>query len=414
MAERREQDDLAEDPRACLPLSGLEVLDLSNFLAGPMVGMFLADFGAQVTKVERPATGDEVRMWGHDKGGVGLYAKVINRNKKSVTADLRTPLGVEIVKRLARTADVAIENFRPGTLERWGLGYQELSADNEGLVLVRVSGFGQTGPYSRRPGFGTLAEGFSSYAHITGEPGGPPLLPGFGLADSTTGLCGAYLTMVALHARDRLDGKGQVIDLAIYEPLFTLLGPQVVNYDQLGEVQGRDGSRLPFTAPRNTFRTKDEEWVIIAGSAQSTFIRICTALDCAELISDSRFADNRMRLAHADELDEALERAIGRFDLAEILARCDESDATVGTVYDVRRAFEDPHYQARENIIAVPDDELGTVRMQNVVGNLSATPGAVRHAGPRVGEHNREILVEALGFDEAILGQAGYPLAPSP
>lgn len=393
-----------------MPLKDVRVLDMSNFLAAPMLTMFLADFGAEVVKIERPGTGDEMRMWGNDKDGVGLYFKVINRNKKSVTADLRTPLGAEIAKGLAATADVVVENYRPGTLERWGLDYETLSADNPGLVLVRISGFGQTGPYRERPGFGTLAEGFAGYANITGEADGPPLLPGFGLADSTTGIMGAYLAMVALHARAANGGRGQVIDLAIYEPLFTLIGPHVVDYDQLGLVQHRAGSRLPFTAPRNTFRTKDEEWVIIAGSAESTFRRICTALERTELLDDPRFLDNRLRLQHKEALDEALQDAIGRLTLDEILKRCEELDATVGTVYDVARAFSDPQYVARENIVAVADDELGSVRMQNVVGRLSDTPGRIERAGPRVGQHNRAILVDELGIDEQRLVEGGLPL----
>jgi crotonobetainyl-CoA:carnitine CoA-transferase CaiB-like acyl-CoA transferase len=396
---------------SALPLSGVRVIDISNFLAGPMVSMFLGDYGAEVVKVEHPARGDEMRFWGENKDGVGLYYKVVNRNKKSVTADLRTPLGVEIVKRLARTADVVVENYRPGTLERWGLGYDVLSAINPRIVLTRITGFGQTGPYSHKPGFGTLAEGFAGYAYVTGYPDRPPLLPGFGLADSTTGLAGAFLTMVAVFERERRGGKGQVVDLAIYEPLFTLLGPQVVNYDQLGIVQERSGSRLPFTAPRNTFRTRDGKWVAIAGSAQSIFERICRALDRPDLITDPRFADNRKRMEHVTALESMLQEAIERFDLDELLARFDAHEAAVAPVNNVAQTFADPHYQARGNIAAVPDAELGgPVRMQNVVGNFSRTPGAIRHAGPRLGADNREVLIEELGFSEAELKDAGLPL----
>lgn len=392
------------------PLDGIRVIEFSNFLSAPMLGMYLADFGAEVIKIERPGAGDEMRFWGENKDGVGLYFKVINRNKKSVTLDLRTPVGVDIAKRLAATADVVIENFRPGTLERWGLDYETLSAENPGLVLVRISGFGQTGPMRGQGGFGTLAEGFSGYANITGEPDGPPLLPGFGLADSTTGINGAFLTMVALHARAMNGGRGQVVDLAIYEPLFTLIGPHVVNYDQKGLVQERAGSRLPFTAPRNTFRTKDDEWIIIAGSAQSTFKRICTALGCPELLEDPRFADNRMRLKNVEALDAALQEAISNWTLEELLERCAAHDATVGTVYDVEKAFNDPQYQARKNIIEVPDSELGSVRMQNVVGVLSDTPGRIDSAGPRVGAHNRAVLIDELGIAEDVLTDNELPL----
>jgi crotonobetainyl-CoA:carnitine CoA-transferase CaiB-like acyl-CoA transferase len=394
-----------------MALSGVRVADISNFLAAPMASMFLGDYGAEVVKVEHPSRGDEMRFWGENKNGVGLYYKVVNRNKKSVTADLRTPIGVEIVKRLVRTADVVIENYRPGTLEKWGLGYDVLSEVNPRIVMLRITGFGQTGPYSHKPGFGTLAEAFAGAAHITGFPDRPPLLPAFGLGDSTAGLAGAFLTMVALFERERHGGRGQVVEFAIYEPLLTLLGPQVVNYDQLGLVQERSGSRLPFTAPRNTYRTRDGKWVAIAGSAQSIFERICRALERPELIADPRFRDNRIRMENAAELDAELQSAIERFDLDALIRRFEQHEAAVAPVNNVAQIFADPHYAARQNITAVPDEELGgPLRMQNVVGNFSRTPGAIRRAGPRLGEHNREVLVEELGFSEAELKDAGLPL----
>ena len=394
-----------------MALSGIRVADISNFLAAPMASMFLGDYGAEVVKVEHPSRGDEMRFWGENKKGVGLYYKVINRNKKSVTADLRTPIGVEIVKRLVRTADVVIENYRPGTLEKWGLGYDVLSEINPRIVMLRITGFGQTGPYSHKPGFGTLAEAFAGAAHITGFPDRPPLLPAFGLGDSTAGLAGAFLTMVALFERERHGGRGQVVEFAIYEPLLTLLGPQVVNYDQLGLVQERSGSRLPFTAPRNTYRTRDGKWVAIAGSAQSIFERICRALERPELIADPRFRDNRIRMENAAGLDAELQSAIERFDLDALIRRFEQHEAAVAPVNNVAQIFADPHYAARQNITAVPDEELGgPLRMQNVVGNFSRTPGAIRRAGPRLGEHNREVLVEELGFSEGELQDAGLPL----
>ena len=367
------------------PLDGVKVVDIANFLAGPIASMFLADFGADVVKVERPGTGDELRFWGNDKDGVGLMYKMVNRNKHSVTADLRTPLGVEIVKRLISDADIVIENYRKGTLERWGLGYDVLSEINPGLIMLRVTGFGQTGPNSHRPGFGTLAEGYSGYAYITGYPDRPPLLPGFGLADDSAGLMGAFLAMVALQYKNR-SSEGQVIDMAIYEPLFTLLGPQVVDFDQLGLVQERNGSRLPFTAPRNTYRTKDDKWVSISGSAQSTFERMCEALKVAELVSDPRFLDNRLRIRNAIALDEALQAAIEKFDRDGLIDLFDEFDAAAAPCNSIAEIFKDPHYKARENIVSVEDEELGgPIRMQNVVGKLSRTPGAIRNAGPKLG-----------------------------
>ena len=332
-------------------------------------------------------------------------------NKKSVTLDLRTPFGRDATLRLASESDIVLENYRPGTLEKWGLGYEALSAHNPGMVLVRVSGFGQTGPNSHRPGFGTLAEAYAGFAHINGEAGGPPLLPGFGLADSTTGLMAAFLAMVALKGREANGGRGQVVDLAIYESLFTLLGPQVVDFDQLGKVQMRNGSRLPFTAPRNTYRTSDGRWVSMAGSAQSIFVRVLAALEVPGLAADPRFADNRARLVNAEALDVELQKAFARFDLTEIMRRFDKAQAAVAPVNDVAAIFADPHFQARENITSVVDPELGgPVRMQNVAGKLSDTPGAVRWAATRVGEHNREILVDRLGIDPAAVRAAGLPL----
>ena len=392
-------------------LRGVRVIDISNFLAGPVSSMFLGDSGADVIKVERPETGDEIRYWGNNKDGVGLMYKLINRNKRSVTADLRTPLGVEIVKRLVENSDILIENYRKGTLEKWGLGYDILSKINPRLIMVRITGFGQTGPNSHRPGFGTLAEGYAGFASITGYADRPPLLPGFGLADETAGLMGAYLALAALRERDQNSGKGQIVEFAIYEPLFTLLGPQVVDYDQLGIVQERDGSRLPFTAPRNTYRTRDNKWVSISGSAQSTFERMCEALGVPGLIGDPRFLDNRLRIQNAEALDEALQVAILKFDREPLIKLFDEFGAAVAACNNIAEIFEDPHFAARENIVAIDDEELaGPLRMQNVVGKFSRTPGEIRHAGPVLGEHNVEILVDMLGFDPKRLTQEGYEL----
>ena len=392
-------------------LNGVRVIDISNFLAGPVSSMFLGDSGADVIKVERPGTGDEIRYWGNNKNGVGLMYKLINRNKRSVTADLRTPLGVEIVKKLVKDADIIIENYRTGTLEKWGLGYDVLSAINPGIIMVRITGFGQTGPNSHRPGFGTLAEGYAGFASITGYSDRPPLLPGFGLADETSGLMGAYLALAALRERDQNSGKGQIVEFGIYEPLFTLLGPQVVDYDQLGLIQERNGSRLPFTAPRNTYRTRDDKWVSISGSAQSTFERMCEALNVPELIKDHRFLDNRLRIQNSEMLDDALQMAILEFDREPLISLFDKFGAAVAACNDIAEIFEDPHFIARDNIIAVDDEELGgPLKMQNVVGKFSRTPGEIRHAGPKLGEHNFEILVDMLGFDLERLSEEGYEI----
>jgi crotonobetainyl-CoA:carnitine CoA-transferase CaiB-like acyl-CoA transferase len=392
------------------PLADVKVVDISNFLAAPMCSMFLADFGADVIKVERPGLGDEVRRWGEAKNGVGLYYKKVNRGKKSITADLRTPFGVEVVKRLVAAADIVVENYRPGTLEKWGIGPELLMGVNPGLIVVRVTGFGQTGPNRQRPGFGTIAEAFAGYCYISGYPDRPPLLPGFGLADSTTGLMAAFLALAALHEKRR-SGRGQVVDLALYETLLTLLGPQIVNYDQLGIVQERAASRLPFTAPRNIYRTRDNKFISVGGSAQSIFERLCVALEVPDLPKDPRFADNRARLTNVDALDEELQRAIERFDRDELMRRFIELEAAISPVNNVADVMRDAHVDARENIVALEDAEVGApLRMQNVVGKLSRTPGRIRHTGPRLGEHNREVLIGHLGFSEAEVRAQGIEL----
>ena len=392
-------------------LSGIKVLDISNFLAGPVSSMFLGDYGAEVIKVEKPDLGDEIRYWGNNKNGVGLMYKLINRNKKSITADLRTKFGVKIIKKLIKNTDIIIENYRKGTLEKWGLSYKILSKINPSLIMIRITGFGQTGPNSNRPGFGTLAEGYAGFAAINGYEDRSPLLPGFGLADETSGLMGAFLALTALYERDRKSGIGQVVEFGIYEPLFTLLGPQVVDYDQLGIVQTRNGSRLPFTAPRNTYLTRDEKWVSISGSAQSTFERMCEALNISHLITDKRFLNNRLRIKNSEVLDEALQKAIVKFDQSTLIKLFDEVGAAAAPCYNIKEIFEDKHFKSRNNIIAIDDQELGgQLKMQNVVGKFSRTPGRVKHAGPKLGQHNYEILVEMLGLNEKELEIHGYKL----
>jgi len=387
------------------PLDGVRVLDLSNLLAGPMATMYLADFGAEVIKVEHPSKPDELRNWGNAKDGVGLFFKVLNRGKKTIGLDLRAPEGVELALRLAAESDVVCESFRPGTMERWGLGPDDLRAANPRLVILRVSGFGQTGPYSPRPGFGTLAEAFSGAAHITGFPDRSPLLPSFGLGDTSTAIFGAFAVVLALYNRDAAGGEGQVVDLALYEGLLTLLGPQVVDFDQLGIVQQRDGSRLPFVSPRNTYHSADGKWLAIAGSTQATFERIARALGLDGLLVDARFATNHLRIENAEALDEALQQAVGKLTLDEALGILEREGAPAGPVNDVRQVVEDPHVRARENVAAVADEELGTVRMQNVVPRLTATPGRIGHAGPRHREHNHEVYGRVLGLSGEEIGR---------
>jgi crotonobetainyl-CoA:carnitine CoA-transferase CaiB-like acyl-CoA transferase len=382
------------------PLSDIRVLDIASFMAAPMAAMWLGDFGADVIKVEHP-DGDNIRTWGSAKDGVPLFWKMVGRNKRSMTLDLHQSEGQELLRRLATKVDVIVENFRPGTLARWNLPVESLLELNPRLVVLSISAFGQTGPNSPRPGFGTLAEAISGYAHVTGEPDGPPTLPSFGLADSITGLCGAYAVMVALHERDTTSGLGQHIDLAIYEPLMVMLGHIFVEYDQLGVVAQRLGSRLPFASPRNVFQTSDGRWVAMSCSGQSIFERSCRAIGRPELIDDPRFANNRQRTEYAAEIDAIFQEWIAAHPQEEMLELFARAGAAAAPVYDVKDAFEDAHFAARDNLTAVTDAELGRIRMQNVTPKLSRTPGSIRHAGPRLGEHTETLLRDWLGISTA-------------
>ncbi|GHE40182.1 CoA transferase [Streptomyces longispororuber] len=373
------------------PLQGLRVLDLATLFAGPLAATLLGDFGADVVKVEHPRRPDPSRGHGPAKDGVGLWWKLLGRNKRTMTLDLSTPGGRTTLLRLAAGADVIVENFRPGTLEKWDLGWDELSAANPRLVLARVTGFGQFGPYARRPGFGTLAEAMSGFAAVTGEPDGPPTLPPFGLADSVAGLTTAYAVLTALAARDRT-GRGQVVDMAIIEPILTVLGPQPLWYDQVGHVQPRTGNRSTNNAPRNTYRTADGGWVAVSTSAQSIAERVMRLVGRPELTAEPWFTTGAGRAAHADVLDEAVGAWIGCRTRAEVVEAFEKAEAAVAPVQDVVDVMADPQYTALGTITTVPDPELGPLRMQNVLFRLSETPGAIRWAGRPHGADTDEIL----------------------
>jgi crotonobetainyl-CoA:carnitine CoA-transferase CaiB-like acyl-CoA transferase/citrate lyase beta subunit len=383
----------ARDGRPALPLEGIRVLDLSSLYAAPLVATHLGDFGADVVKVEHPR-GDDARRWGLAKDGVPLWWKTISRNKRVIALDLNDPADRDVALQLASEADVLVENFRPGRLESWGLGPEQLHARNPRLVVVRVTGFGQTGPYSSRPGFGTLAEAFSGFAHITGTADGPPTLPPFGLADGICGLVGTYATMIALYWRDaRGGGVGQVVDLSLYEPLFSILGPQITEFTQLGVVQDRLGNRSPRTSPRNTYATADGRWVAISAGTQQVANRILAAIGRPELAQDERFRDAAARRRNADEIDALVAGWIGERRLADVLARFEEVEAPIAPVYDAAQIVDDPHYRERGTIVEVDDPDLGTVAMANIVPRLSVTPGAIRRTGTtEVGGDAEEIL----------------------
>ena len=393
-----------------LPLAGLKVVDAATLFAGPMIASIMGDFGADVIKVEHPS-GDNLRSLGWQKDGVSLWWVVAGRNKRSITLSLSHPEGQELMKRVLADADVFIEGFRPGTLERWNLEPNELHEINPNLVVVRTSGFGQTGPYAQLPGFGTLAESISGYAFINGWPDGPPTLPPFALADGVAALTGTFAVMFALRWRDQTEqGTGQVIDLAIYEPLFSLLGPQATVYDQLGIIQERTGNAAPFSAPRNAYRASDGRWLGLSASAQSIAERVMRIIGREDLIVEPWFADHTGRVEHADELDALIQDWVGRHTTEEVLAAFAEHEAAIAPINSIEDISRDPQFAARETITAVDHPVLGEIKMQNVIPRLSRTPGQIRRPAPEIGEHNREVYVGELGLSEqelAGLAEAG-------
>ena len=389
------------------PLKGMRVLDLSVIVAGGTASSLMADFGAEVVKVERPGSGDPLRNWGPFYQGVSLWWKVHSRNKKSVTLNLSRPEGQSLLRDMARRADLLIEGFRPGTMERWGLGPDDLLEVNPGLVMVRYSGFGQTGPYKDRPGFGTIAECMSGYIGMTGFPETPPVLPPVPLADEIAGVFGAMSGMMALYHRDVLGrgpdgqpGAGQVVDVSLFEPLFRLCIPHVTMFDLLGTVRERVGNDFPDAAPRSLFQTQDGHWLGLSATSQNTWESLARAMGMAGLIDDPRFKDNAARLENKDVLNEALQGWLGRRPLDQTMEELVPSGGVVGPVYNSRQIVEDPHYQSRDDIVEVDDPELGHAKMLGVVPKLSGTPGSVEHAGPRLGEHNREVYGDWLGMGE--------------
>ncbi|MDD9207559.1 CoA transferase [Georgenia sp. 10Sc9-8] len=385
----------AEKPTG--PLAGLRVLDVSTILAGPLACQILGDYGAEVIKIEHPRLGDALRNHGLAKDGVPLWWKMLSRNKRTVGLYLGDPEGADIFLQLVETADVVVENFRPGKLESWGLGYDVLSERNPGLVLARITGFGQTGPYRTRPGFGTLAESMSGFAEITGLPDGPPTLPPFGLADGIAGMAAASAITMALYHRDAHGGQGQIIDQNILEPIVTALGPQPIWYDQLRHIQQRTGNRSGNNAPRNTYRTKDDRWVAISTSANVIAERVLRLVGHPEVIDEPWFSSGRERAQHADELDAYVGDWIAARTRDEVLAAFEEAEAAVAPVYNVAELMDDPHVQATDMITEVEDEDLGPVRMQNVLFRMSETPGSIRWTGRGLGADTDDVLAGELG-----------------
>ncbi len=383
-----------------LALEGLRVIDASTVIAGPRIAMYLGDMGADVIKIEHPARGDDTRHLGDSNDGVSCYWKLVSRNKRCITLDLSREEGQDIARKLIEQADVLIENFRPGTLERWNLSPDSLHLSNPGLVIVRVTGFGQDGPYAKRPGFATLAEAMSGLASITGEPGGPPLLPPIALADEVTGLVGTWATLAALYWRDARGGTGQVLDLSLYESLMQLLGPLPLAWDQQGYLQPRMGSRLPYSSPRNAYRCSDDTWVGLSASAQRVAMRTFDAIDRPELKDDPRFATNRDRLANGDVLDAIIAEWMSAHTRDEAVAIFEEHDAALAPIYDVSEFMDDPHVQARGSIATIDDADWGPIRMQGVHPRFSKTPGRILHAGSsELGSDNASVYSE-LGLSD--------------
>jgi crotonobetainyl-CoA:carnitine CoA-transferase CaiB-like acyl-CoA transferase len=385
------------------PLAGLRVLDFSIVVAGPTAATLLGDFGAEVVKIERPGVGDPLRAWAPFKDGHSLWWKAHSRNKKSVTLNLAKPEGQAIAKGLIARADVVIESYQPGTMEKWGLHHDALKEVNPRLIMLRLSGFGQTGPYKDRPGFGTIAEAMSGMVHITGFPEGPPVLPAFPMADEVVGTFGAMAVMMAIYHRDKT-GEGQWIDIGLYEPLFRYMVPNLPEYDQNGVVRQRIGNDLADAAPRNLYKCGDGKWLSLSASTQGVFERLAQSIGRPDLIEDPRFKNNTARVDNRVELNAIIQEWIGARPLEEAERSMRESGAVVGPVFDSAMMMEDPHYAARDDIISVPDPDLGQLKMPAPVPKFSKTPGEVRHTGPKLGEHNGPVFGEWLGYNEEKLG----------
>ncbi|MBA2344588.1 MAG: CoA transferase [Rubrobacter sp.] len=383
------------------PLDGVRVIEMGSLLAGPFCGQLLADFGAEVIKIEPPGKGDPMRQWGRNrKEGKTLWWPIIARNKKSVTLNLREEEGQNLARRLITGADVVVENFRPGTMERWGMGYEDLSEANPGLVMVRVSGYGQTGPYRDQAGFGSIGEAMGGIRHVTGFPDRPPPRVGISLGDSLAATFGALGAVTALFNREVRGGRGQVVDVGIYEAVLALMESTIPEYALAGNVRGRTGAILPFVAPSNTYPTEDGDYVVIGANADTVFGRFAKALGKPEWAEDERYATHNARGEHQEELDDMISAWTGERTADDVIEAMREASVPAGKLFTARDMMEDPHYEARGNVVTVDDPEIGPFPMQNVVPRLTETPGEVRWTGPALGQHNDEVMGEVLGLAE--------------
>ncbi|MCF3933857.1 CoA transferase [Acuticoccus sp. M5D2P5] len=389
------------DPAAAGPLAGIRVVDLSRLVAGNMTSLQLADHGADVVKVEPLPDGDPLRAW--RRANVTTFWKTYCRNKRSLALDFRGEGAVAILRKLILSADVLIENFRPGTMEEMGLDPKALQAAAPGLVVLRVSGFGQTGPYGQRPGFGTLVEAMSGFAARNGEEGGDPLLPPLALADMIAGLYGAFGIMTALHARAST-GTGQIIDLSLLEPIVSVLGPEAADFKLTNTVKPRVGNGSHTSSPRNVYRTLDNEFVALSASMQRMAERVFKAIGREDMLADPRFATNAARVQHRGEVDRVVGGWILQHDRAEVLEIFGKASITVAPILDAKDIAADPHFHERGIIVEVPDEEMGRIPVHAPIPRLSETPAPLRFAAPKLGEHTRDILAEAGMNDDEIAG----------
>ena len=382
------------------PLAGLRVIELGTLLAGPFCGQLLGDFGAEVIKVEPPGQGDPMRVWGREKAnGKSLWWPVVARNKKAITLDLRQAEGQQILKDLVARSDFLLENFRPGTMEKWGLGWDVLSAINPKLIMIRVSGFGQTGPYSRQAGFGAIGEAMGGLRYVVGDPSTPPSRMGISIGDSLAATFACIGALSALHHRERT-GRGQVVDSAIYEAVLNMMESLVTEYDKAGHVRERTGAILPNVAPSNVYRTRDS-LVLIAANQDTVFARLAEAMGQPGLAADPRYATHAARGANQRELDALVERWTQTLATREVLDLMDQYGVPAGLIYRAPDMLEDPHFKAREAIVTVPHPDFGELRMQNVAPKLSATPGSIRLPSPALGQHNDDVYLGLLGLEPA-------------
>lgn len=388
-----------------LPLDDIKVLELGQLIAGPYCGQVLADFGARVVKVEPPGQGDAMRQWGHtDEHGSPLWWNVIARNKQSMTLDLRQSRGQELLRQLASEADILIENFRPGTMERWGLDYSSLAKNNPGLIMVRVTGFGQQGPYASRAGFASVCEAMGGLRYISGYPDRPPVRVGISLGDTLAGVHGAMGALIALHQRQRT-GLGQVVDSAIFESVMAMMECLIPEYARAGVIRERSGSFLPRIAPSNAYPARDGREVIIGANQDTVFRRLCEAMEQPELADHPNYATHRSRGDNQNAIDAIVANWTSRHDAQHIVDLLADAGVPAGLVYTARDMLEDPHIRQREAIVELPDRHGSRIPMQNVFPRLSATPGKVRHVGPVLGEHTENVLHDWLGMDASSIEQ---------